>query len=213
VEGRREIRSCAADGVEERMVNRRKAMKIGAATVAGAFVNLPAIGRDMPRPVQNGLQRAVFDERFAECRAFAAELRGANVFVSAIRGDVAKLWYDDLRAHLSANRAPFAGLTDRAALFCLEELARDVGMRVIFRADHVMDRDTDQNGQARHTAVGPASLVAMTRALPPDAGFGRAMAGLFSQFDIGEPRETAAQKRTGPFSPENKTALVSWIIG
>ena len=26
-------------------------------------------------------------------------------------------------------------------------------------------------------------------------------------------RDIAAQKRTGPFSPENKTALVSWVIG
>ena len=57
---------------------------------------------------------------------------------------------------------PIIGLTDRPALFCLEELARDVGMRVIFRADHVMD----QGGHAQHTAVGPASLIAVTRNLP-----------------------------------------------
>ena len=159
-------------------------------------------------PAHSAFQRAVFDERFAECRAFAAELQSAGVRASAIRGDVAKLWYDDLRVHLNENRSPIAGLTDRPALFCLEELARDVGMRVIFRADHIMDQD----GHAQHTAVGPASLVAVTRNLPPEAGFGRAMAGLFTRFDIREPRDLAAQKRTGPFSPENKTALVSWMI-
>ena len=38
------------------------------------------------------------------------------------------------------------------------------------------------------------------------------MAVLFSQFDMSEPRDASAQKRTGPFSPENKTALVSWVI-
>ena len=126
--------------------------------------------------------------------------------MSAIRGDVAKLWYDDLRVYLRENRLPVAGLTDRAALFCLEELARDVGMRVIFRADHMFD----QNGHTQHTAVGPASLVAVTHSLPPEAGFGRTIAVLFGQFDISEPRDMSAQKRTGPFSPENKTALVSW---
>jgi hypothetical protein len=178
-------------------------MKIGAATVAGALANLPALGR------RGAFQRAVFDERFAECRAFAAELTGGGVPTAAIRGDVARLWYGDLRAHLRESRLPLAGLTDRATLFCLEELARDVGMRVIFRADHIIDR----NGHARHAAIGPASLVAVTRNLPPEAGFGRAMAGLLSQFDIDEPRDSAAQKRTGPFSPENKTALVSWVIG
>jgi len=200
------------------MVNRRRVMKIGAATVAGALVNLPVPGRHAaPTRAYGAFERAVFDERFAECRAFAAELHSAGVSTSAIRGDVADLWYGDLRAHLNENRLPVAGLTDRAALFCLEELARDVGMRVIFRADHVIDPDGGQNRHARHSAVGPGSLVAVTRNLPAEAEFGSAMAGLFSQFDIGAihsggPDDSAAQKRTGPFSPKNKTALVSWII-
>lgn len=196
------------------MVNRRSVLKIGAATVAGLLVKKPVSGRNLsPGRARIAFHRAVFDERFAECRSFADELRGAGVLTSAIRGDVAELWYDDLRVHLSENRRPIAGLTDRAALFCLEELARDLGMRVIFRADHIID----QTGHTKHTAAGPASLVAVTNNLQPDAAFGRAIARLFSQFDgcglnIGEPRDTAAQKRTGPFSPENKTALVSWVI-
>jgi len=200
------------------MVDRRSVMKIGAAAVAGALVDLPIPGRDSaPARAHGAFQRAVFDERLAECRAFAAELHSAGIVTSAIRGDVATLWYGDLRAHLSENRLPFAGLTDRASLFCLEELARDVGMRVIFRADHIIHQD----GHARHTAVGPVSLVTVTnnvtRKLPPEAEFGRAMAGLLSQFDISALHgsgagDTAAQKRTGPFSPENKMALVSWII-
>jgi hypothetical protein len=195
------------------MVNRRSVMKIGAATVAGALVNLPILGRNAGRARARGaFQRAIFDEHFAECRAFAAELHSAGVLTSAIRGDVAELWYDDLRAHLNENRLPIAGLTDRPALFCLEELARDVSMRVIFRADHI----TEQNGDTQHAAVGLASLAAVTGNLAPQPGFGREMARLFSRCEggvsIGEPRDAAAQKRTGPFSPGNKTALVSWVI-
>jgi hypothetical protein len=187
------------------MVNRRSVMKIGTAAVAGALVNLPVLGRN---PAPCAFQRAVFDERFAGCRAFAAELQGTGVSTSAIRGDVADLWYGDLRAHLSENRWPIAGLTDRAALFCLEELARDVGMRVVFRADHIID----QYGHARHTAVGPAPLVAAAHNLRPEAEFGRIMAGLLTQFVFDGSGDTAAQKRTGPFSPGNKTTLVSWFI-
>jgi hypothetical protein len=179
------------------MVNRRSVLKIGVATMTVGLLKMPAL-----------FHRAVFDERFAECRGFAAELLSVGVRTSAIRGDVATLWYDNLRADLKENRLPVAGLTDRGALFCLEELARDVGMRVIFRADHMMD----QNGHAQHAAAGPASLVAATHNLPPKAGFGRSMARLFRRFDISEPGDAAAQKRTGPFSPENKTALVSWLI-
>jgi hypothetical protein len=169
------------------MVNRRVVMKIGAATVAGSLVNLPVSAE-----ARGTFQRAVFDERFAECLAFAAELRSAGVVTSAIRGDVAELWYHDLRAHLREDRLPVAGLTDRTSLFCLEELARDVGMRVIFRVDHIM--------------------AAVTRSFPPEAEFGRAMARLFGRFDITKARDTTAQKRTGPFSPKNQTALVSWVI-
>jgi hypothetical protein len=166
-------------------------------------------GRNLsPTRARLAFQRAVFDERFAECRGFAATLHSAGVRTSAIRGDVGKLWYHDLRVHLRENRLPVAGLTDRAALFCLEELARDVSMRVIFRADHMID----QNGYTRHNAVGPSSLVAVTHSLPPEPGFGRAIAVLLGQFDISEPCHTSAQKHTGPFSPENKTALVSWLI-
>jgi hypothetical protein len=190
-------------------VNRRSALKIGAATVAGVFVKVPVSGRNLSlgRP-HIPFHRAVFDERFAECRDFAAELRSAGVRTSAICGDVAALWYDDLRARLSENRLPMAGLTDRAALFCLEELARDVGMRVIFRADHLIDPD----GHTQHTAAGQPSLVAVTHSLPPQPGFGRAIARLFGQFDTSEPRHGCAQKRTGPFSPKDKMALVSWLI-
>jgi hypothetical protein len=196
------------------MFNRRSVMKLGAATVAGALVNLPVFGRDLsPARVYIAFERAIFDERLAESRGFAAELHSTGIVTSGIHGDVAKLWYDDLRGNLSKDRLPVAGLTDRAALFCLEELARDVGMRVVFRADHI----TEQNGHTQHAAVGPATLVAVARNLTPEPGFGREMAWLFSRF-VGaalksvEPRDTSAQKRTGPFSPENRTALVSWVI-
>jgi hypothetical protein len=184
------------------MFNRRGVLKFGAATVAGVLGKMPTSARP-------AFHRAIFDERFAECREFAAELNSLGIRTSAICGDVATLWYGDLKAHLSENRLPIAGSTDRAALFCLEELARDVGMRVIFRADHIID----QNGHTQHSAVGPASPVAVVRNLRQQGdGFGRTMAVLFSQFDIREPRDMAAQKHTGPFSPENKTALVSWLI-
>ncbi len=176
------------------MVDRRSVLKIGAATVAGALVKMPVSARNQSLTRAHlAFHRAVFDERFQECRGFADELRRAGFFPSAIRGDVAGLWYGDLRANLRETRLPVVGLTDRVAVFCLEELARDVGMRVIFRADHIVE----PNGHASE--------------------LGRATARLFSQLDVSELNasrtgDTSAQKRTGPFSPENKTALVSWII-
>ncbi len=191
------------------MIERRSVLKLGAAGIAGALVSVPirALGA-LPADFHGSLHRAVFDERFDECLAFAGEMNRRGVITSGIRGDVAQLWYEDLRARLSQRPAPVAGLTDRVALFCLEELARDVGMKVLFRVDHVADK----NGQAQHEATGPASVVEATRTLAPGPGFGRATAVLACQFDVSGPRNIAAQKRMGPFSPNNKAALVSWVI-
>ena len=58
------------------MVNRRSVLKIGAATVAGVLVKMPASSRSLSvRETHIAFHRAVLDERFAECRVFAAELR------------------------------------------------------------------------------------------------------------------------------------------
>lgn len=187
------------------MIDRRSALKIGATTVAGALVRVSAFGKSTSRPAY---ERAVFDQRFEPCRVFGAELASAGVPTSAIRGDVAKLWYEDLRPALCKERAPIAGLTDRTALFCLEELARDVGMRVVFRVDHTIEL----GGLAQHVAPAQSRVVAATGRLLKEPEFGRAIADLLSRFDTRGPRDAAAQKRTGPFSPENKLALVSWVI-
>ncbi|MGA2212231.1 MAG: hypothetical protein ABSH31_03055, partial [Bryobacteraceae bacterium] len=147
------------------MIDRRSALKIGATTLAAALVRGSALGKS---PSRSGYERAVFDERFDACRVFGAQFARSGVPASAIRGDVAELWYEDLRAALSKRRAPIAGLTNRPALFCLEELARDVGMRVILRVDHTLEPDV------RH-------VVAQLR-----------------RFGTLEPRDASAQKRTGP---------------
>lgn len=191
------------------MINRRGVLKLGTASLAGALVNVPirAFGA-MPADSHGSLARAVFDERFQESLAFAGEMQSRGVITSGIRGDVAKLWYQDLRAHLLQAPVPIAGLTDRVSLFCLEELARDVGMKVFFRVDHTVD----QSGYVQHEATGPASVVEATRTLAAGAGFGSAMAVLACRCEVSGPADGAAQKRTGPFSPENRTALVSWVI-
>jgi hypothetical protein len=167
------------------MIERRSVLKLGAASVAGALVNVPiqafgAVSGDS----DSSLSRAIFDERFDESLAFADEMNRRGAITSGIRGDVAKLWYRDLRVQLRNNRLPLAGLTDRGTIFFLEELARDLNMRVVFRVDHVLAQP----------------------------GYGRAMAGLLCRFSSSEARDTAAQKRTGPFSPKNRVALVSWLI-
>jgi hypothetical protein len=190
------------------VVDRRTVLKLGATSAAGVLINVSAtaLGAIGPDSSRHPLARAIFDGRSAEGLAFASEMRGSGVAISEIGTDLAKLWYGDLQAHLRNSPAPIAGLTDRTALFCLEELARSVGMKVRYRVDHKLD----STGQLRHDAAGPASIVEVASKLR--SGYGHTMAVLARKFDPRESCGTDAQKRTGPFSPEDAPVFVSWVI-
>ena len=198
------------DNKEKAMVNRRKVLKLGAVGFASGFINLSnqsiaAANFNTSAPIS----RAIFDDRFEDSLAFASELSSRDVIISNISGDIAKLWYQDLQISLRQKVAPIAGLTERTDLFCLEELARDVGMKMFFRVDHLIDT----YGSVQHLALGPTSLVEEVKKLQPKLGFGQAMAELSNQYILNESNEgNSAQKRTGPYSLDNQTALVSWVM-
>jgi hypothetical protein len=190
------------------MVSRRTLLKFGTAGVAAVVAQTPAqaFGSTLfgdPR----GLARAVFDDRFAEAQAFASVFSARGMPTSAIRGDVAALWYQDLKVQLLEQRRPLVGLTDRASLFCLEELARDVDMKVQGRIDHALD----VNGAITHQATGPSAWLSAGRRLGPGQGFGRVMAALLIDPTL-HGDSFAAQKHTGPFSSMHQMNLVSWWI-
>ncbi len=191
------------------MLDRRTFLKFGAASAAATIVGTSDAAQDGV-PKRNALpplQRAIFDPRFAEARAFAAEFRSQGVTVSEASGDLAPLWYGDLRSQLDLSPGPIAGLTDRATLFCLEELTRSLGMKVRCRVDHHIS----SNGSARHDAAGPESFTDAASRLP-SAGYGQVLASLASEFDSQGTRGPDPQKRTGPFSPEETKVWVSWVI-
>ena len=74
--------------------------------------------------------KAVFDERFAEARAFAAAAAERRIPAAAIRGDITRLFFDDLDLRWKRGPVRLAGYTTPSSLFCLDLLARDRGMRL-----------------------------------------------------------------------------------
>lgn len=76
--------------------------------------------------------KAVFDERFEDTRAFAAEATARAIPTAAIRGDVTSLFFNDLDLRWKQGPVWLTGLTTPASLFCLHLLARDQGMRLRF---------------------------------------------------------------------------------
>lgn len=97
------------------------------------------------------LHAAVFDERFAEAARFAAEAHRLGLPVRGVRGDVTDLWYAELHPLWKRQARPIAGLTPYAALFCLERLAWDHGMRVVYHGEHARLAD----GRIEHVLQGP----------------------------------------------------------
>jgi hypothetical protein len=65
--------------------------------------------------------------------AFAREAAVLGIPRDAIRGDVTDLWYGSLSLRWRERPEATAGLTREDSLFCLEQLARDHRMRVVFR--------------------------------------------------------------------------------
>ncbi len=192
------------------MISRRNVLKSGAAGIAtmvasGSVPATTAVNGIMPSA---GIRRAVFDPRHRESRDFAQAFEQLGVMTSPVRNDVAGLWYGDLRDQLRAARSPFVGLTDRSALFCLEELARDLNMRVRYRIDRVVD----SGGRVLHQVSGLPVDVAEIHDPGVDERFGHAMARLAHRFEIESLGNVRAQKYTGPFSNAHERALVAWLI-
>jgi hypothetical protein len=98
------------------------------------------------------LDALVIDSRHTEARAFGLRASEWGAPLRKIQGDITDLWIDELNARWQANPAAVAGLTERPALFVIERLAWDRGLRVVFEAEHL-----PVDGGAVHNVVRSAS--------------------------------------------------------
>ena len=118
--------------------SRREFLQIGIAAAAWPIVaqatDVPAAGID-PRQ-GTPLLGVVYDTRFAESVAFARRSAALGLQAHAIDGDMTRLWFDEIYHRWQERPTALAGLTAHGPMFCFAELARDVGMRLVFRAEH-----------------------------------------------------------------------------
>ena len=121
------------------MINRRQVLQSGLAATS-----IPLITGVSLAPLQAAhakalghpaLYRVLFDQRFAASREFGreAQWRGQNAL--GFNGDITNVWFHDLHPRWQQGPVAIAGLTAHGALFCLERLAWDVGMRVTHREE------------------------------------------------------------------------------
>ncbi len=190
------------------MINRRNTLKLGVTTMASGLANFSANALAATAKNQTAqMPQGVFDSTYSQSKAFAKTLSNKGISAFDIKDNLSSLWYDELRASLAENPRPLFGLTDRLSLFCIEELARDLNLKVHTRIDHLID----QHGKVEHLAASDV-LNEATKLLNTD--FGRQIAGAteLTEKPAADQSSVSAQKLTGPNGPANKTALVSWVI-
>jgi hypothetical protein len=121
------------------LINRRQVLQSG---LAGT--SIPLVAGLSLTPLQAAhakvlehpsLYRVLFDQRFAASRDFGRDAQRSGQHVQGFNGDITNVWYHDLHPRWQQGPAAIAGLTAHGALFCLERLAWDVGMRVTHREE------------------------------------------------------------------------------
>lgn len=123
------------------MIDRRRILQSGLAlTSVVATVSLTSARSAYAQAIEQALDhsslyKVLFDQRFAASRDFGHEARMHGHAVQGFNGDITNVWYRDLHPRWKQGPAAIAGLTAHGALFCLERLAWDVGMRVTHRAE------------------------------------------------------------------------------
>ena len=195
------------------MASRREFLQIGVAALAlpiSARGISPAIAGLAGEPARVPLYKIVFDERFPASRGFAEEAKSLRVPIHGMKGDITEFWYHDLYARWKQGPAAIAGLTAHGPIFCLERIAWDQRMRVVFRADHRYRED----GTIEHALSGPESMLRDAASLHNEGtNWTSRVAALVTRCPASRPQisQTNIVASTGKHA-DDPDHLISWVI-
>lgn len=194
------------------MASRREFLQMGVAALTlpiAAHGSVSSASLLSDRESSVSVYKMIFDERFPSSRAFRDEAQRLGLAVHGIKADMTDLWYHDLYARWKEGPAAIAGMTAHGAIFCLERLAWDERMRVIFRADHRFLPD----GSVEHALSGPNQMLRQAARLNAETDWAAKMAGIVTRC----PASRSQSSLTNVIGPATKHAddpehLISWLI-
>ena len=138
------------------MTNRREFLQTGVTLSALPMMGGQAVAGQVPaaslRP--RDLHCFIFDASFADARTVAAYAE-QRAPLHPVDGDLTALWYDVLDKPLRESPRAIAGITTGDALFVLERLGWDRGLKVTYRGLHAIP----SGGKVAHELAGPAGLI------------------------------------------------------
>jgi hypothetical protein len=112
---------------------------VAAAGTLGGVVASPRFTVKAPAAEQRtplALHAVVVDQRFNESVEFGSQLALLGAQIYSMHGDVTDVWYSRLYPLWKTGGVAVAGLTGSGVLFCLERLAWDHKLRVVYRGSH-----------------------------------------------------------------------------
>ena len=188
------------------MTNRRELLKIGLAAVA-----LPVAAQAAPAETAAArvpLYKVLYDTRFPAGVAFARRAALGGQAVRAMAGDMTPFWYDDLYHRWKQGPAAIAGLTAYGALFCLERLAWDQRMRVVYRGEHA----AAHVGCVAHRLAGAAELLSSAADAAASFGWAAALADVVAACPSSSVAPRTATAVTADDGMKLSEPLFSWVI-
>ena len=193
------------------MTSRREFLKTGLAASALLPVGARAGFAGVGAPTTTlSLYKVLYDTRFAASVAFARRAAALGVAVHAMQGDMTPFWYDDLYHRWRQEPVAIAGLTAHGALFCLEHLAWEQRMRVVYRGEHA----AATGGTIAHRFEGPAQLAAAAAEATAGVAWAAALADVVAECPRGRAQPGTAQSLTALIDDGTVPSepLFSWVI-
>ena len=155
------------------------------------------------------LYRVVYDGRFGAGVEFADSAARRGVDTERISGDITDFWFHDLSRRWRESPVAIAGLTAHGPLFCLERLAWDHGLRVVFLGEHRFDA-----GRALHSITGTSlALRSVSTSALASPDWARHLGRILTGCDPNQQSDVAMTERAvGVSAFSAHEPLFSWLI-
>ncbi|EZP71093.1 hypothetical protein BV96_02931 [Sphingomonas paucimobilis] len=189
------------------MPDRRSFLQGGvAAGVAVTASGAPAFAASLadPRPA---FFRVVVDDRLPGSVLFGREAVRRGETVHAMTGVITGFWVKQLHRRWSNDMAPIAGVTAHGPFFCMEQLARISGFRVLFTTEHA---GIDGRSQAAIWNRDNPGL--SLRAESPAHVWAQRFGEIARGAALGDQRCTVASG-PGLFPDDDPCRMISWVVG
>lgn len=135
------------------MLNRRIFLRSSAALTA--LASHSSLAAWFPTTFANStyhpLHAFIVDRNIVSSAAFAIAAQRVGTTLQVMDGDPGGIWMHEIEPYLKKHPAAIAGYTGGPTLFCLEFLARDYGLHLVYRIAHSQRKD----GSFEHAFSGP----------------------------------------------------------